>query len=200
MADRQTDRPGGGSALGTARSLFLYGSKVPPSLARREFSKSHKLLILSIIAFGAFLVPLGTGIYLPMLDDVQKDLKTSATAINGTLTIYLLVLAIGPLGWSTLADNWGRRPVYLMSIVVFIGGCVGCGLSPNVGVLMACRFLQAAGGSSVMSVGAGTISDVFKVEERARAMSMYYLGPLLGPGGSSSLVGYSGMDFLTATP
>ena len=50
------------TTLGTAKSLFLYGSRVPPSTAvKREFSKSHKMGILAIIAFGAFLVPLGTG-------------------------------------------------------------------------------------------------------------------------------------------
>ena len=114
-----------------------------------------------------------------MLTDIQADLNTSATAVNATLTIYLLVLAIGPLGWATLADSWGRRPVYLLSLVIFVAGCIGCTFSPNVGALMACRFFQAAGGSSVMSVGAGTISDVFAINERGRAMSLYYLAGIV---------------------
>ncbi|POG67791.1 hypothetical protein GLOIN_2v1481276 [Rhizophagus irregularis DAOM 181602=DAOM 197198] len=56
-----------------------------------------------------------------------------------------------------------------------------CGLSNSIWLLLAMRLVQACGASAVLSIGAGTISDVFHSLERGRAYGIFYLGPLVGP-------------------
>jgi MFS family permease len=62
-----------------------------------------------------------------------------------------------PSFWGTIADHWGRRPVYLVTILIYIGGCIGVALTPNYAGLLVLRMVQAFGSSSVVAIGAGTI-------------------------------------------
>lgn len=113
-----------------------------------------------------------------------------------------------------MSGFYGRRPIFLTSIPIFVAASLGCGFSNSLGALVACRVLQAigpslvsslgthlpiktrpadtclrrrclllafAGSSSVLSVGAGTIGDLYSPLERAGAMGIFYLGVLLGP-------------------
>jgi predicted MFS family arabinose efflux permease len=54
-------------------------------------------------------------------------------------------------------------------------------MSPNVAFLIAFRLLSGSASSAGQVVGAGTIADIWRAEERAFAMSIFYLGPLAGP-------------------
>ncbi len=58
---------------------------------------------------------------------------------------------------------------------------LGCALAPNIGLLIFFRFLAGIGGSGCLTLGAGVIADLFVVEERGLATSIWSLGPLFGP-------------------
>jgi MFS family permease len=118
--------------------------------------------------------PLGTHFYNPALLTIAEEFDCSETLVNASVTVYSLVLAIAPLVWGPMSDRMGRRPVYLAAASVFVVGCLGCWFSINIYMLIAFRFLQGAGGSAVMSVGAGTIADIHRKEERGRAMGLYW--------------------------
>ncbi|CAG8521974.1 4146_t:CDS:2 [Paraglomus occultum] len=65
--------------------------------------------------------------------------------------------------------------------LVFVCASISCAVSPNIWLLIIMRALQACGSSAAMSVGAGTLSDMYKVEERGTAYGFLFLGVLLGP-------------------
>lgn len=131
---------------------------------------------------------------------MQLYFQTSDTAMNASLAVYTYFLAFFPLIWATFGDLFGRRPIYLVSFLIAVAGIICCSFSTNVAMFIVFRAISAAGSSSVraldstirvtltyilnrqvLSMGAGTISDIFDSHERGRAFSYYMMGPLLGP-------------------
>lgn len=146
-----------------------------------RFSQGRKRFILATVAAAGMVAPLCTTVYLPAIHTIQQDLQTTELLINLTVTLFVIVLAIAPLVWAPISDSLGRRPVYLISLSLLVVASAACAGSVNVGMLMAFRMLQATGSSSVLSIGAGTLSDIFEPEERGQAMGLFFLGPLVGP-------------------
>lgn len=68
----------------------------------------------------------------------------------------------------------GRRPVYLVGLPLLCVGSLGVALSQTVSQLMVWRFLQTFGASPGLSVGAGVIGDIYKLEERGGAMGIFF--------------------------
>jgi len=68
----------------------------------------------------------------------------------------------------------GRRPVYLIVLPIFAMGSLGVALARSVPQLMLFRVVQAFGGGGGMSVGAGVISDIYRLEQRGGAMGVFF--------------------------
>ncbi|KNG87187.1 hypothetical protein ANOM_003763 [Aspergillus nomiae NRRL 13137] len=151
----------------------------PPYTA---FSRPKRLFILALVTVAGFLGPLAGNIYLPALPVLGNEFQVSAAAINATVSVFMAVFGFGPLFWSSYADWKGRRPLYLISLVVYIIANVLMAVLPtNFGALVFLRIVQAFGSSAVVSMGAGTVADITEPKRRARAMSYFMLGPQCGP-------------------
>ncbi len=68
----------------------------------------------------------------------------------------------------------GRRPVYLTVLPIFAIGSLGVALARNVPQLLLFRVVQAFGGGGGMSIGAGVISDIYRLEQRGTAMGVFF--------------------------
>ncbi|ORY01798.1 MFS general substrate transporter [Basidiobolus meristosporus CBS 931.73] len=136
---------------------------------------------LSLIALIGLLGPLASSIYLPALTDVRTALNTDVSTINATVSCYVLFSGLGPLFWAPISERYGRRIVYILSTALFIVASVLCAISKNIGMFIVMRILQSSGSSAAMAVGAGSISDMFYLEERGTAMGLFFIGPLVGP-------------------
>lgn len=104
----------------------------------------------------------------------------------------LLKLRHYPTGWESAADpigveacsfyqsitnlfaTDGRRPVYLTVLPIFAMGSLGVALARNVQQLLLFRVVQAFGGGGGMSIGAGVISDIYRLEQRGTAMGVFF--------------------------
>lgn len=76
-----------------------------------------------------------------------------------TVTVYMIFQGLSPSFWGSLADSWGRRPVYIITFLIYILACVGLGCTKNYATLLVLRMLQAFGSSSAIAVGAGIIGN-----------------------------------------
>jgi multidrug resistance protein len=76
---------------------------------------------------------------------------------------------------------YGRLPLYHTTNVLYIIFTIACAVSTNLGMLIAFRFLAGMMGSTPLTIGGGTMADMFPVEQRGAAMAIWSLGPLLGP-------------------
>ncbi|GBC06045.1 hypothetical protein RclHR1_06590005 [Rhizophagus clarus] len=148
----------------------------------KHWPRKKKNYILFITSLAGMIAPLSSTIFYPSVTNIERDLKTSQVLANGLIGVYVFFMGVAPLGWAAYSDAFHtRRNVYLASFTMYIIGCVICGLSKNIWLLLVMRSLQACGSSAVLSIGAGTISDVFYSLERGRAYGIFYLGPLIGP-------------------
>ncbi|KAI9303348.1 major facilitator superfamily domain-containing protein [Cunninghamella echinulata] len=147
----------------------------------KSFSTSKKYFILLLVAIAGSSSPLASTIYYPALIDMQKAFNSTDTLMNASISIFTFFTAFFPLLWAALGERYGRRMVYLISFTITVIGSLLCGLSVNMVMFIIFRAISAIGSSSVLSMGAGTLSDVFEAHERGNAFAWYTCGPLLGP-------------------
>ena len=83
----------------------------------------------------------------------MQDLNTTTEKINLTVTVYIVMQAIAPAIWGPIADRSGRRPMYLLAILVYTASCTGLALAPTYSVLLVMRLLQSFGGSPTVAIG-----------------------------------------------
>ncbi|KAI0347750.1 MFS general substrate transporter [Trametopsis cervina] len=139
------------------------------------------IVIMASIA-GLF-SPLTANIYFPAIPTLSDEFHKSVELINLTVTMYMVLQGISPMFWGTLADRWGRRPMFLGCLLVLALACVGLALVPTNAywLLMLLRCIQAAGSASTIALGAGVIGDIATREERGGFFGLYALGPMVGP-------------------
>jgi len=145
------------------------------------FSNFQKWLVVFIVALTTLLPPLTASIFYPVITLLADQLGVSITEINLTITIYLIIQGIAPSFVGNLSDVKGRRPALLISLVIYIGGCVGAALGNSYGVLFGMRCLQSAGGSGTIALSLATVSDIVTSAERGKYSSYVQMGWMLGP-------------------
>lgn len=171
-AKTRTTNPPQVAALGNPASGRPYSA----------LSAQRRRLILAIVTAAGFFGPLAAGIYLPALPILQKEFKTSVTTINATVTVFMAVLAVAPLFWASWADYGGRKPLYLVSLLIYMAANILLAVLPaSLAALFILRIVQGFGAASVLSLGSGTVADIIPPKGRASAMSLVLLGPQLGP-------------------
>src|SRR5207245_10731608 len=86
--------------------------------------------------------------------------------LSWVVTAYLLaVTATTPL-FGKLSDIYGRRPVLLWAIAIFIGGSIACALAPTIWLLVLARGLQGLGGGGLLAIAPTLIADMLSPGER----------------------------------
>jgi multidrug resistance protein len=107
--------------------------------------------------------------------------SSSSNLETFVVSIFVLGFAIGPLIVAPLSEIYGRRPIYLVSSLLFLIFTIACAVSNSLGSLIAFRFLAGCAGSTPITLGGATIGDSFPQDKRGGAMALWGLGPLLGP-------------------
>ncbi|KAH8809187.1 major facilitator superfamily domain-containing protein [Xylogone sp. PMI_703] len=135
-------------------------------------------ILVLCIAFGSSIVTGGLSL-------IMEKYNVSLEVAILTCSIMVCGFAVGPLLWSPLSEIIGRRPVYIISFGLYVIFNIPCALSPNIGGLLACRFLCGVFSSSGLALAGGTIADVWNVKDRGMAIAYFaaapYCGPVIGP-------------------
>ncbi|KAK5633981.1 hypothetical protein RRF57_009695 [Xylaria bambusicola] len=118
----------------------------------------------------------------PGVPQIQEEFhSTSSLDATFVVSIYVLGFAVGPLIVAPLSEMYGRVWIYNVTNLLFLIFTIAAALSTNMGMLIAFRLFMGISGSSCLAVGSGTIADTIPTSQRARALSLWTLGPLLGP-------------------
>ncbi|MBM7809085.1 EmrB/QacA subfamily drug resistance transporter [Geodermatophilus bullaregiensis] len=100
-------------------------------------------------------------------------------------SVYLLTQAVTVPVYGKLSDVYGRKPVLLFGIAVFVAASLFCGLAWSMPALIVGRALQGIGAGAVQPIGMTVIGDIYTVEERARVQgylaSVWGVSSVLGP-------------------
>ncbi|KAJ7195657.1 MFS general substrate transporter [Mycena pura] len=147
------------------------------------YSPREKWLIVALIAFGGLFSPLSSNIYFPVIPALALVFNRSIELINLTVTMYIVFQGVAPMFWATLADSWGRRPMFICCLLLLSISCVGLALVPtnDYWLLLFLRCFQAAGSASTIALGAGVIGDISEPAERGGFFGLYNIGPMVGP-------------------
>ncbi|KAA8644077.1 hypothetical protein EYZ11_005460 [Aspergillus tanneri] len=164
------------------RGLLGRFSIIPEVTNPYTYGNGTKWWMTVIVSFAAITSSTGSSIFYPALAQVADDLKTTPTVANLSLALYMLAMAFTPMWWSALSEKHGRRTIYLLSFSLFLVFSCLSAVSVNIAMLIVFRVLSGGAAASVQSVGAGTVSDIWEPKVRGRAMGVFYLGPLCGPG------------------
>jgi DHA1 family bicyclomycin/chloramphenicol resistance-like MFS transporter len=123
--------------------------------------------------------------YLPAFGGMQDSLAAAPLEIQQTLSAYLFAFGVMFLFHGALSDSFGRRPVILVSLVVYTLASVGCALADTVHGLVIGRVFQGLSVGAGMVVGRAMIRDLFGPEDAQRLMSMvtlfFGLAPAIAP-------------------
>lgn len=120
--------------------------------------------------------------FAPGVPDIMRDFhSTNENIAPFVVSVYVLGFAFGPLLAAPMSEIYGRAICYNISNVLFIAFTVGTALSTSMPMIIILRFLMGFAGSTPITNGSGTISDLFPVEQRGKAMAVWAMGPLLGP-------------------
>lgn len=156
----------------------------PGSTRKTQKYLGDRGLIVLIALLSAF-VPLSTDLYLPALPGMGDYFGVSASLTNLTLILFFLFFSLGLLFWGSLSDKYGRRPVLLVGLALYIAASAGCAASLAIWHLIAFRIPQAVGGSAAAAVATAMVKDVYDGRKResvlALVQSMVVISPAVAP-------------------
>jgi EmrB/QacA subfamily drug resistance transporter len=145
----------------------------------------NKWLVLAVVAVGGFMASLNSASLIIILPTLQQDLHTQLINIFWVLLSYTLASAILLLTVGRMADLWGNKRIYLWGYAIFGVGSVLSAVAPNVGFLIAARFVQGIGGAMLTANASAIITHTFPRHELGRALGVssmvYAVGTTLGP-------------------
>lgn len=139
------------------------------------------LLLGALTALG----PLSIDMYLPSFPAIAAEMAVDRGAVERTLAVFLIGLALGQLAYGPISDRYGRRPPMLAGLVIYTLGSLGCALAASADSFTLWRLLQALGGAAGVVMTRAVIRDRLDVQGSARAISSIMLvmgiAPILAP-------------------
>ncbi|CNH48054.1 Bcr/CflA family efflux MFS transporter [Yersinia intermedia] len=141
-------------------------------------------LLLSLILLG----PLGIDLYLPTIPAIAKGLNSSESLIQSTIALFILVLGIGQLIAGPLVDKYGRKPIAIIGIILYMLGAAMAALAVSPLMFVSSRLLQGVAVCCTAVVAFSGVRDRLNGNEAARAFGFLNgtlnivpaLAPLLG--------------------
>ncbi|NYE95760.1 EmrB/QacA subfamily drug resistance transporter [Psychromicrobium silvestre] len=139
------------------------------------------------------LIGLLLGMFLAALDQtiVSSSIYTISNDLNGlslqawATTAYLITSTVSTPLYGKLSDIFGRRPLYIIAITIFLAGSIYSGFVQSMGELAVARGIQGLGAGGLMSLGLAIIGDIVPLKDRGKYqgyfMSVFGISSVLGP-------------------
>ncbi|KAF8140369.1 major facilitator superfamily domain-containing protein [Boletus edulis] len=126
----------------------------------------------------------------PIIPALMQEFGISTEV--GTLTISLFVAGycVGPLLWGPLSEQYGRRPIFILSFFGFLCFQIGSALSKNIASILVFRFLGGTFAAAPLANSGAMISDIWGPKERGAALAIFTVAPFAGPGIGPIVGGY----------
>ena len=120
-------------------------------------------------------------VFLPALPAIQEAFTVSAGRAQMVLSVSLAAIAFSTLGFGPASDRFGRRPVMVVGLVIFLVGSVICVVAPSIEILILGRVVQAVGGAAGMVLSRAIIRDLYDRETAAKMLAYMVTALVLAP-------------------
>lgn len=141
---------------------------MPSSLQHSRLTPPLFILLIVLGTTG----PLATDMYLPAFPAMTKEFSTTASAIQLTLTFFLLGMGTGQLLWGALSDRLGRSRPLRWGTLLFVLASIAAALAPSLETLSLARALQGFGGAAGVVISKAIVADTTKGVQTARIFSI----------------------------
>lgn len=155
------------------------------SIPARHTAPISRTALAVILAALAMIGPFTIDTYLPSFPHIGIDLRATPAQLQQTLSLYLLTAAFMTLFHGTLSDAFGRRPVILVSLSLYVLASAGCALAGSLPQLLFWRAVQGLAAGAGIIVGRAIIRDSQEGPEAQRLMSLvtmiFGIAPAIAP-------------------
>lgn len=156
-----------------------------------ERRKPPIAILVAVSAIG----PLALNIFVPSIPGLAHFYGVDYGTIQLTFTLYLVGLAVSQLFYGPLSDRFGRRPLLLGGLALFVAASVVCALAPPLEVLVVARVLQAVGGCSGIVLSRAIVRDLYGRDKAASVIGYITMAWVLAPMMAPSLGGLLDVHF-----
>ncbi|EFX05474.1 c6 zinc finger domain containing protein [Grosmannia clavigera kw1407] len=170
----------------------------------QNWSLVQKWSATTTVSFILLAVSIPSSIDAPVSDQFNKHYGVGPIAGSMTTGMYLIGIGVGSMVAAPFSETFGRNLVYLTTMVIFILFTIGKALAPNYGAAIVFRFFAGFFGAAPLTVGSGTVADIWGPLEITFSLPFVtltsYGGPILGPIISAYLpdIGYRWADWISA--
>lgn len=133
--------------------------------------KADTILMTALLALFTAFGPVATDMYVPSMPDIGRLLGADTSAVQLTLSAYLVGFACGQIIYGPISDHYGRKPVLLIALALFCIASLACAAAPNIEVLIAARTLQALGACGAIVLARAIVRDLYSGERAGRELS-----------------------------
>jgi MFS transporter, DHA1 family, multidrug resistance protein len=159
-------------------------------------------LVLGLLqAIGPFAIDM----YLPALPSIGQALDADAHAVQASLMVFFVALAVGQLLYGPVSDMVGRKLPLYFGLGLFSAASVGCALATDIQMLIVFRFIQGLGACACFAIPRAIVRDLHTGVDAARLMSLLMLvfsvAPIVAPMAGSFVnqwVGWRGIFWSVA--
>jgi EmrB/QacA subfamily drug resistance transporter len=147
--------------------------------------RQHYNVTLAILTMAGTSFALQQTLVVPALPTLQRELDTTTTWVTWVLTVFLLTASVATPLLGKLGDQHGKARMLVVSLAIFLVGCIGAAFAPNIWTLIAFRALSGAGGA-IFPLSFGIIRDEFPPEKVKVGIGL--LSAVFGVGGGLGVV------------
>lgn len=133
--------------------------------------------------------------FVPAMPDAAADLQASTSAMQMTISLYILGLAFGQLIYGPLSDGFGRRPLLIAGLAIYVLAGAAAALSQNESTLVLARLFQALGGCAGLALGRAIVRDTAQGNTAVKDQALLNLIMMAGPGMAPLLGSFLALQF-----
>ena len=141
-------------------------------------AKTAFFLILMLTAAAG---PFSMQVFLPALPAIQKWFSVDQATAQLTLSLSMVSIAFTTLIYGPLSDRFGRKPVLVGGMLLFLGGSLLSTFAPSIGLLIVGRVVQAAGSASGMVLGRAMVRDAYGAVEAPKVINYLTMAMVTAP-------------------
>ncbi|KUJ07822.1 MFS general substrate transporter [Mollisia scopiformis] len=135
---------------------------------------------LTLVAIHACMSTFTAAAIIPAYETIAIDLGVSLQRVTYLTSLQICILGVAPLIWKPFSNTYGRRPLFLLSLICSLVGNIGCAKSPSYATMALCRAIVAFFISPAAAIGSAVVTETFFKKERARYMGIWTLMVTLG--------------------